>query len=181
MSTTAFPKSVWIGHLAEVLHRFQVWVARFPRDSSTFLGTRSRRARRRLNEILVVDNDLWYRDRILIPSLESMGFVSPHRARSVSSAFRQLNRNPGVSILVTDMVLARGEDALPICQLAKGRQLRLVVLSSLSEVELEVQDLADAVVMKRQRSVFDTVREIKRVANQGRCVAEPKRALAAAH
>jgi len=176
MRTTAPPRSAWIGHLAEVFRRFQALAARFPRDLVISPRMRSRRAQR-LNEILVVDNDLWYRDRVLIPSLESVGFVRLHRARSVSSGIRQLNCNPGVSILVTDVVLARGEDAYPVCQSARRRKMRLVVLSSLSEVEVEVHDLADAVMIKRQRSVLETVREIRRVANRGRCVSQPRKAL----
>jgi hypothetical protein len=116
--------------------------------------------------ILVVGGDRWFRDRILIPSLQALRFSQVRAADTLAVAERELSRSPEPGILIYDTPpdYVAGDKA--VSQLTRGRSLSLVLLRADASGLSEVTDEAELVIFKRGTTVLDTVRAIEDVARQ---------------
>ena len=114
-------------------------------------------------DVLVVERDDDYRDRVLVPSLASAGFRRVYAADSALGAERHLRRHPRPAVVVTGSVLRGGEDGLAVCRLARDVSIPTVLLTSFEVPEHEVDALVDCLIRKRDTSVRDTVEQVRSI------------------
>lgn len=116
--------------------------------------------------ILVIGKDRWFRDRILIPSLQALRFANIRAVETVTLAQRELSRSPEPGILIYDTPpdYLAGDKA--VAELTRGRSLSLVLLRDDAAASTAVTDEADLVIFKRGTTMLDTVRAIEDVARQ---------------
>lgn len=116
------------------------------------------------DEVLVIAGDHAYREQVLIPSLESVGVAKLRRAAGPESAMRQLRRYPSIgTVVMDDVVVAKGAEFAELCCWAKVQGLRVVVLSNFARLDTDLWLVVDKVIDKSRSSVLECVREVAQV------------------
>ena len=117
--------------------------------------------------ILVVSQDRWFRDRVLIPSLRALQFADVCGADSLAQARHVLSPSTEPGILVYDAPRNYAAPDKSVADLVRGRSLSLVLLHGESVAAAEVAEGgAELVIFKRGTTVLDTVRAIEDVARR---------------
>jgi hypothetical protein len=115
-------------------------------------------------EAVVVDTDIRYRDRVLLPSLLAVGFARVHTAKNADQTRKLIERNPRIGVVVVADDLQTSDEERAVAHMAGANLIPLVLLTEGAEPADWISGPADRVLNRKGISVLETVRQIRGVA-----------------